>query len=129
MVCQALQGARGYQVQSQVNVGLRSIGGTKHIVDFVVTRADRRFLVSVKWQGTSGTGEDKVPFEVISLADALTHDKTLSVAYLVIGGDGWTQSKKDYYVGGKLKHRIFGTERVRCVTLDVFLGMMHRGEL
>jgi hypothetical protein len=43
-------------------------------------------FVSLKWQQVGGTAEQKVPFEVMCLADAVRAGH----AYLVLGGDGWT---------------------------------------
>jgi hypothetical protein len=53
----------------------------------------------LKWQQTSGTAEQKVPFEVMCLADAV-QSNLADAAYLVLGGDGWTL--RDYYVSGAL---------------------------
>ncbi len=61
----------------------------RHFVDVIAEKDGKRFLVSLKWQQLSGTAEQKVPFEVISLADAVTKDG-FTKAYLVLGGEGWT---------------------------------------
>ena len=55
---------------------------------------DKHILVSLKWQQTSGTAEQKVPFEVMCLSDAV-RDGHGDRAHLVLGGDGWTL--RDYY--------------------------------
>src|SRR4051812_18447230 len=89
----------GYQYQAQVAIGDR-MGCGKHIVDVVAERDDRKFLVSVKWQQVSGTAEQKVPFEVICLLDALDNGG-YSKAYLVLGGEGW--KLRHFYVDGGLK--------------------------
>ena len=52
------------------------------------TRGDERILVSLKWQQTGGTAEQKVPFEVMCLADAVTAGHAVR-AFLALGGDGW----------------------------------------
>jgi hypothetical protein len=61
----------GYEYETQVLAGDR-IGGRKHKVDALARRGDARVLVSLKWQQTSGTTEQQVPFEVICLAEAVT---------------------------------------------------------
>ena len=43
----------------------------RHMVDAVVEKDGRKFLLSVKWQQVSGTAEQKVPFEVICLIEAM----------------------------------------------------------
>ena len=61
----------GYAAVAQQTIGTRCGGGT-HKVDAIATRGDERILVSLKWQQTGGTAEQKVPFEVMCLADAVT---------------------------------------------------------
>src|SRR5437667_12621928 len=58
----------GYGYSSQQVIGSR-FGGGRHIVDAIAEKDEQRFLISLKWQQTGGTAEQKVPFEVISLAD------------------------------------------------------------
>ena len=60
------------------------LGARKHVVDAVAHEDGRNILISLKWQQVSGTAEQKVPFELICLLEALRsrhHDK----AYLVLG--------------------------------------------
>jgi hypothetical protein len=60
----------GYTFQTQQKLTPRP-GGRRHFVDVIAAKDGHRYLVSLKWQQTSGTAEQKVPFEVISLADAV----------------------------------------------------------
>ncbi len=83
MVLPAL-GQGGYAYEVQVNLGQR-LGCGRHFVDAVAEKDGRQFLVSVKWQQVSGTAEQKVPFEVICLAEALESGR-FEKAYLVLGG-------------------------------------------
>jgi hypothetical protein len=93
MILPALE--RGhYSHETQVNVGTRCGGGT-HKVDVLARKGTDEILVSMKWQQTGGTAEQKVPFEVMCLADAVRGGRAVR-AYLVLGGDGWTL--RDYYV-------------------------------
>jgi hypothetical protein len=98
MISPALD-AGGYEVQQQVRIGLR-LGGGRHVVDYVATKADATILISVKWQQVSGTAEQKVPFEAICLCDALRTNPRFARAYLVLGGSGWRL--RDFYVGDGL---------------------------
>ena len=78
----------GYTYQTQVKLG-RRLGIGQHVADAIAEKDGRKILVSLKWQQVSGTAEQKVPFEIICLLEALEaghHDK----AYLVLGGEGWT---------------------------------------
>ena len=76
----------GYDVKTQVLVGTR-LGGRKHWVDAVATKNDVSILVSLKWQQVGGTAEQKVPFEVICLVEAIRESAgRYEKAYLVLGG-------------------------------------------
>ena len=102
----------GYQHQAQVAIGDR-MGCGKHIVDVVAEKDERKFLVSVKWQQVSGTAEQKVPFEVMCLADAVTAGHAVR-AFLVLGGDGW--KLRDYFTSGKLSEHLIHAALVRVST-------------
>jgi hypothetical protein len=115
----------GYAFEKQVVVGQRPGGGV-HKVDAVVRRGDDAVLVSLKWQQTGGTAEQKVPFEVMSLAAAVLEGKAKR-AYLVLGGDGW--SLRDYYTSGDLDQHLVHAALVRVVTLEAFVRLANNGEI
>lgn len=88
----------------------------------------RSVLVSVKWQQVSGTAEQKVPYEVISLARALESAGGIHArAYLVLGGKGWTL--RDFYTSGGLSTYMQGTEKVEIITLEDFIAKANRRQL
>ena len=124
----------GYQFERQKEIGLR-LGVTKHKVDFKVCEGSRIFLVSAKWQGTDGTGENVPMYEVFTLAEALDQNSDFDRAYIVFGGDGMTEAKKDWYISGGYKpqigRRVFinGSDRVYGISLDTFLTMASRKRL
>ena len=61
----------GYLYEKQVVIGQR-LGGRKHQVDVLLTaQGGGQIPVSLKWQQVSGTAEQKVPFEIMCLADAV----------------------------------------------------------
>src|SRR5229473_3440724 len=88
----------GYNHTTQQVIG-RRFGGGRHIVDAIAEKGQERFLISLKWQQTGGTAEQKVPFEVISLADVVLTGE-FAKAYLVLGGEGWTL--RNFYIAGDL---------------------------
>ena len=125
MVLPALEQG-GYTYKTQVGVGKRLTTGV-HLVDAVVQKPGRKpFLVSVKWQQVSGTAEQKVPFEIICLIEAIESGE-YEKAYLVLGGEGW--KLRDVYVAGVLKRYILNSERVDIVTLESFVGRANQGKL
>jgi hypothetical protein len=115
----------GYTVASQVTIGQR-IGGRAHRVDAVASKDDRAVLVSLKWQQVGGTAEQKVPFEVICLAEAL-ESGPYAAAYLVLGGDGWTL--REYFTSGALHRHLARADRVQIVTLEAFVRLANSGRL
>lgn len=115
----------GYEVSKQVKIGCRP-GGRTHNVDAIARKNDVAILVSLKWQQTSGTAEQKVPFEVMCLADAVAMGHATK-AYLVLGGDGWTL--RDYYTSGALRDHLTHADRVRVVTLEAFIRLANNGTL
>jgi hypothetical protein len=115
----------GYSYKSQIRIGKR-FGGGSHFVDIVAEKGDDRFLISMKWQQVSGTAEQKVPFEVICLEEALKtgdYDR----AFIVLGGDGW--KLRAFYVGGGLNEYLKGSGNVQILTLEAFVARANMGKL
>jgi PD-(D/E)XK nuclease superfamily protein len=114
-----------YTYHTQVKAGTRCGGGT-HKVDALAEKDGQRVLVSLKWQQTGGTAEQKVPFEIMCLADAVRGGQA-NRAFLVLGGDGWTL--RDYYTSGALSGHLVHASLVRVVTLEAFIRLANNGEL
>jgi hypothetical protein len=126
MVLPALQ-LGGYKVETQVHVGAR-LGGRKHKVDAVAEKEGRAVLISLKWQQVGGTAEQKVPFEVICLMEAIALGKgRYEKAYLVLGGSGW--SLRDIYVGGGLEKYLKHLHSVEVIDLERFAAKANKGKL
>jgi hypothetical protein len=115
----------GYAYQTQVKIGKRPGGGT-HKVDALAEKSGDRILVSVKWQQVGGTAEQKVPFEVICLAEEIRQHK-FQKAYLALGGDGWTL--RDFFTSGGLQNHLIHANKVQVVTLERFVALANQGKL
>jgi hypothetical protein len=115
----------GYVHSAQVSIGSR-LGRGQHVVDVVAEKDGRQFLVSVKWQQVPGTAEQKVPFEVICLLEAL-ENSPYSKAYLVLGGEGW--KLRSFYVDGGLKKYLAMDGRVEILTLEGFVARANSARL
>ena len=115
----------GYAYRTQVNLGQR-LGGGRHFVDAVAEKDGRSLLLSVKWQQVSGTAEQKVPFEVICLAEALEAGG-YAKAYLVLGGEGW--KLRSFYTTGGLDKHLVNAGKVEVTTLEGFIGRANQGKL
>jgi hypothetical protein len=124
MVLPALERG-GYSYKSQIHIGKR-FGGGSHFGDIVAEKSDARFLISMKWQQVSGTAEQKVPFEVICLEEALK-TREYDRAFVVLGGDGW--KLRAFYVGGGLNEYLKSSGNVQIVTLESFVARANMGKL
>ena len=123
MVLPALERG-GYTVRRQVNIGTR-LGGGKHMADILASKVGHHVLISLKWQQSSGTAEQKVPYEYMCLAHALSENKQFfSKAYIVIGGTGWT--KDSFFMTG-LNDWVATDEEVVVIRLENFVGMANSG--
>lgn len=127
MVLPALEQG-GYMYKLHSVVGQR-VGLGRHIVDVVASKGGQDFLISMKWQQVSGTAEQKVPFEVICLLDAMesTEFGNFAKAYVVLGGEGW--KLRGYYTSGGLKKYLRYADRLEIVTLEAFVGRANSGRL
>jgi hypothetical protein len=124
----------GYSFTEQADVG-KKVNGRKHKVDVMVNGQQGDILISLKWQQSSGTAEQKVPFEVINLIHACkTHG--FSKAYLVLGGvdskpgeaqGGWTLRK--WYLSGALKEFIDYEQCVDILLTEDFVVKANQGAL
>lgn len=125
MVLPALKNGE-YTFKMQQVVGTRP-GGGKHKVDVIADKEGNKFLISLKWQQVGGTAEQKVPFEVICLLEAVLADTSYKKAYLVLGGEGWTL--RNYYISGELKKHLQYADRVEITTLEKFVALANQGRL
>lgn len=115
----------GYEYETQKNVGTRFNGG-RHMVDALAEKNGKKYLISLKWQQNSGTAEQKVPYEVMCLAEEMKTGN-YAVAYLVLGGGGWTL--RDFYTSGALKNHVMHADQVEVITLEAFVGKANNGQL
>ena len=115
----------GYSVRTQVAIGKR-LGCGRHVVDAIAEKGDQNLLVSVKWQQVAGTAEQKVPFELICLLDAVERGP-YSKAYLVLGGEGWKM--RQFYIGGGLNQYLPLGNSVEIISLEGFVGKANQAQL
>ena len=115
----------GYDAKTQVVTGARP-GGRPHKADALAEKHGERIIISLKWQQSTGTAEQKVPFEVMCLADAV-RDGHAARAYLVLGGIGWTL--RTYFTSGALHEHLVHAKLVRVVSLEEFIALANNGTL
>ena len=74
-------------------------GGGKHRVDWEIYRTSDpsfRGLISCKFQGTSGTAEEKIAYEVIKLLHTMKLDSRYKKSWIIMGGDGWSSGMREF---------------------------------
>jgi hypothetical protein len=82
----------------QAIVGIKP-GGGKHRVDWeIIDKSDKnsRGLISCKYQGTSGTAEEKMAYEVIKLLHAMKLDPRYKKSWIIMGGEGWSPGMREF---------------------------------
>ena len=116
----------GYYYETQVLIGERP-NGRRHFLDVLAKDDDdNEYLVSLKWQQVSGTAEQKVPYEIICLAEAIQKEPGRK-AYLVLGGSGW--SLRDYFLAGGLNRHLVHADLVTLIDLENFVALANQGRL
>ena len=86
------------EATSQANIGIKP-GGGKHRVDWEIidkTNPNSRGLISCKFQGTSGTAEEKMAYEVIKLLHAMKMDTRYKKSWIIMGGEGWSVGMREF---------------------------------
>jgi len=74
-------------------------GGGRHRVDWeIIDKHDPNFrgLISCKYQGTSGTAEEKIAYEVIKLLFAMKMDTRYKKSWIIMGGAGWSSGMREF---------------------------------
>lgn len=83
---------------SQANIGIKP-GGGKHRVDWEIVdkqNPNSRGLISCKYQGTSGTTEEKMAYEVIKLLYTMKLDSRYKKSWIIMGGEGWSTGMREF---------------------------------
>lgn len=108
----------------QVVVGHKPNGKPYRADVVAVSPAGKHYIISLKWQQTSGTAEQKVPFELISLLHILRARRgAYHKAYLVLGGPGW--SLREFYVSGGLRSYITTLPTIGPATFPELAWFIH----
>lgn len=130
-----------YKVQRQAYIGER-LGGKKHQIDCMASKNNKKFFISLKWQQSGGTAEQKVTHEVICLAKAIREHKKKGEdvkAYLILGGPeakgnrggskSWTL--RDFYINGGLNSYLHPdyANLVEIIKTEEFIALANNGKL
>jgi hypothetical protein len=116
----------GFDVETQVRIGMRAGSLKEHVIDFVARRRGKTLLISTKWQNSSGSVEEKVPWEVLCLDQALRGNE-YSAGFIVLGGNGW--SLRDYFTGPEFRDAMHISPKLTVATFETFMGRLFRDEV
>ncbi|AZT91252.1 hypothetical protein ELD05_11825 [Caldicellulosiruptor changbaiensis] len=100
----------------QVFIGT-NLFGNKYKADFVL---NNNVIISAKWQQKTGTTEQKIVYEIMTLIKILK-ENNLKEAYIVIGGKGYSRKAKEFYLKQKHIEYIKDGELVEILSLDEFI--------
>jgi hypothetical protein len=115
----------GYEIETQVRIGER-LGGGKHYADILAKKGNDKIIISSKWQQTSGTAEQKVPYEYMCLAHAVDTTELADFGYIVLGGNGWT--KDGFFLNG-LSEWVNNDANIRVIRLEDFVALANNSNL
>lgn len=114
----------GLEAISQTNIGTKP-GGGKHRVDWeIIDKQDpsSRGLISCKYQGTSGTAEEKMAYEVIKLLYTMKVDPRYKKSWIIMGGEGWSAGMREF-IKNHLSEWIPGMrDKVEILTTDQLIN-------
>ena len=109
---------------SQATIGTKP-GGGKHRVDWeIIDKQDpnSRGLISCKYQGTSGTAEEKMAYEVIKLLYTMKIDNRYKKSWIIMGGEGWSIGMREFIKNHLSEWIPQMNDKVIVLTTDQLIG-------
>ncbi len=113
-----------YDYQKQVFIG-KQLFNNRYKADFVV---DHSIIISLKWQQVAGTAEQKVIYEIASLIKIIENDN-FKKAYVVIGGNGFSQNAKEYLFSQEHKNILKHGDLVENIGVEDFIARLNNHNL
>ncbi len=113
-----------YDYKKQVFIG-KQLFNNRYKADFVV---DNSIIVSLKWQQVAGTAEQKVIYEIASLIKIIENDN-FKKAYVVIGGNGFSQNAKEYLFRQEHRSILKHGDLVENIGVEDFIARLNNHNL
>ena len=110
--------------QKQVFIG-KQLFNNRYKADFVIGRS---IIVSLKWQQVAGTAEQKVIYEIASLIKIIENDN-FKKAYVVIGGNGFSQNAKEYLFNQEHRNILKHGDLVENIGVEDFIARLNNHNL
>jgi hypothetical protein len=121
---------RDYRVEKSKYALGQNLAGKDYKRAYIATSpSGKMILISSVYQDSTGTVQEKVPWEVLSLASVLSQTRDrFSRGYVVLGGTtGWTL--KSYFTSGRLQEHLVGAENVIVVDRDTLESLASKDML
>ncbi|PZR60124.1 MAG: hypothetical protein DLM50_00010 [Candidatus Meridianibacter frigidus] len=116
-----------YVKQKYLSPGL---GGGRQRVDTLVTATDNALVnVSVKWQGGSGSVDEKVPAEILKMLVLKDANPAIKRCYIVLVGPGWATNRLKAFYKNDIATFIPRAKEVKIIELDEFMHLCIRKAL
>lgn len=117
LACRDALVSAGWAVKQNVPIGPSPKGGV-HTADLLALwpTTGKKIAVYPRWQSSSGTAEEKIPFQIIKTQFAVkARPDSIQAAYFVLEGTGWTY--RDFYFSGELGTYISLRIPTHCLAL------------
>ena len=114
-----------YNYEKQIFIG-NQLFNNRYKADFVI---DNSIIVSLKWQQVPGTAEQKVIYEIASLIKIIGESDKYKMAYLVIGGNGFSSNAKEYLFSQRYTDILKNGDLVRSISVEDFIARLNNNNL
>ena len=114
-----------YTYEKQIFIG-NQLFNNRYKADFVINDS---IIVSLKWQQVSGTAEQKVIYEIASLIKIIAESSKYNIAYLVIGGNGFSVNAKEYLFNQKHKEMFKNGDLVKSISVEDFIAKLNSKDI
>ena len=118
----------GYRYTKQMYLAPGLGGGRQRVDTLITTESDEQINLSVKWQGGSGSADEKVPAEILKMLVLADAHPEIKRSYIVLAGPGWTARLKDFYKKDIVKF-IPRAKEVKVLETDEFIHLCIRKAL
>ena len=114
-----------YIYEKQIFIGSQ-LFNNRYKADFVINDS---ILVSLKWQQVPGTAEQKVIYEIASLIKIIKESDKYRMAYLVIGGNGFSVNAKEHLFNQRYANMLKDGNLVRSISVEDFIAILNSNNL
>ena len=118
----------GYTFKKQFYMEPGLGGGRQRLDTFVTDPHGDAINLSVKWQGISGSAEEKVPAEILKMLVLKDAHPEIKRSYIVLAGPGWNKRLKSFYKD-QITAFIPRAIEIRVLETDEFLHLCIEGRL